>query len=136
MNGLLLDTCAAIWIGLGAEIAAEARAELDAAWVSSTPVYVSPISALEIGMLVAKGRLAMTMPPDDWFSMLLKRNVTLAEMPPRVLMASSFLPGAPPNDPYDRVIASTARADGLKLMTRDAKLLAYAAAGHLSAIAC
>jgi PIN domain nuclease of toxin-antitoxin system len=46
------------------------------------------------------------------------------------------LPGAPPRDPADRIIAATAREHGYTVMTRDATLLAYAREGYLSAVEC
>jgi PIN domain nuclease of toxin-antitoxin system len=57
-------------------------------------------------------------------------------MPPEVLIASAFLPGSPPRDPADRIIAATARAFGLALITRDGELMAYGESGHLITIAC
>jgi len=62
--------------------------------------------------------------------------VRLADMSPDVLIASSFLPGTPPRDPADRILAATAREYGYRLMTRDTPLLAYARQGHLQALAC
>jgi PIN domain nuclease of toxin-antitoxin system len=63
-------------------------------------------------------------------------NVKLAELPPRVLLESSLLPGSPPRDPANRVIAATAREFGFTVMTRDRALLDYAREGYLSAIEC
>jgi PIN domain nuclease of toxin-antitoxin system len=57
-------------------------------------------------------------------------------MPPDVLIASSFLPGKPPRDPADRIIAATAGHYGATLMTRDKALLDYGGQGHLSVMAC
>jgi PIN domain nuclease of toxin-antitoxin system len=53
-----------------------------------------------------------------------------------VLLDSSFLPGTFHGDPADRIIAATAREHGFTVMTRDRLLLAYAAEGHLAALAC
>jgi predicted nucleic acid-binding protein len=53
-----------------------------------------------------------------------------------ILLDSSFLPGAPPHDLADCIIAVTAREHGYTVMTRDAALLAYAREGHLSAVEC
>jgi PIN domain nuclease of toxin-antitoxin system len=60
----------------------------------------------------------------------------LADLSPHLLIASSFLPGSPPRDPADRIIAATARENGWRLITRDKILLNYARAGHLEALAC
>jgi PIN domain nuclease of toxin-antitoxin system len=57
-------------------------------------------------------------------------------MPPELLIASSALPGAPPRDPSDRIIAATARDLGATLITRDKKLLDYGKQGYVSVVGC
>jgi PIN domain nuclease of toxin-antitoxin system len=100
-------------------------------------VAVSPITAWEIATLAARGRLALTLAPIAWFAALLRqKGVVLAPMPPDVLIASATLPGNPPRDPADRIIAATARQYGHVVVTRDGELLPYARARHLDAIAC
>jgi hypothetical protein len=44
--------------------------------------------------------------------------VRLAASPPRLLIASTMLPGRPRNDPLDLVIAATGRALGYTIITR------------------
>ena len=60
----------------------------------------------------------------------------LAPMPPELLIASAFLPGTPPRDPADRIIAATARVFDLTLVTRDEELFQYGQAGHVLTIRC
>ena len=133
---VLLDTCAAIWLMNGDPLRPASREALAAAQVANE-VNVSPITAWEIAMLVARGRLALTRAPTAWFAALLALpGVALAPMPPDVLMASATLPGPPLRDPADRIIAATARAYGHSIITRDAVLIAYAAARHVDVIAC
>jgi PIN domain nuclease of toxin-antitoxin system len=55
---------------------------------------------------------------------------------PKILLDSTALPGSPPADPADRIIAATARVQGFVIVTRDRKLLDYAREGHIRAIAC
>lgn len=129
---VLLDTCALLWTANGDPIDSTASATLDQA----AEVAVSPITAWEVGQLVARGRIALPMPPAAWFDTCLESGVTLAAMPPDVLIASSFLPGPPLRDPADRIVVATARAYGYVLMTRDASILAAGEAGHLKALAC
>jgi PIN domain nuclease of toxin-antitoxin system len=62
--------------------------------------------------------------------------VRLADMSPDLLIAASFLPGKPPRDPADRIIAATARDYGCTLVTRDRALLAYGEQGHIRVLAC
>lgn len=137
MSAIIIDTCAALWLSSDGAISDEATAALDGASDTGTPIYVSPITAWEVGMLASKDRVKLLMTPERWFEGLLARSgLRLADMPPRVLIASSFLPGRPPNDPADRIIAATARDLGATLITRDRQLLAYAEQGYLRAVAC
>jgi PIN domain nuclease of toxin-antitoxin system len=134
---LLLDTCAAIWITTEEPFSKEAFNVLQRAREAGGPIYVSPITAWEIGLLVARGRLNLLMAPDRWFERLLQApGLQLAEMPPDILMVSSFLPGKPPNDPADRIFIATAREYRYRLVTRDRPLLEYAREGHIQALAC
>jgi PIN domain nuclease of toxin-antitoxin system len=88
-------------------------------------------------MLVSRNRMTLLMKPEAWFDRLLQApGMSLAELSPELLIASSFLPGRPPRDPADRIMAATAREDGLRLVTRDRPLLEYADQGHIQALAC
>jgi PIN domain nuclease of toxin-antitoxin system len=55
---------------------------------------------------------------------------------PGLLIASAFLPGRRPRDPADRIIAATARAHDLAIVTRDSELIPNGEAGHVVTIAC
>jgi PIN domain nuclease of toxin-antitoxin system len=134
---VLLDTCAAIWLMSRAPLSSASRAAIRAAQTANLGVYLSPFTAWEIGTLVSKGRLHLTLSPEVWFeSLLALPGVRLAELTPRLLIASTALPGKPPSDPADRIIAATARLNGYRVITRDSKLLAYAVQGHILATAC
>jgi PIN domain nuclease of toxin-antitoxin system len=134
---LLLDTCAAIWISANQPFRQEAEQRLNAARSIGEPVFVSPMTAWEIGMLVSRGRLNLQMNPERWFSRLLEAPyLELAELSPAVLVAASYLPGEPPNDPADRIIAATVREYGYTLVTRDRALLRYADQGYCKALCC
>jgi len=136
MRPFLLDTCAAIWISQNDSLTEEADRALREADTIAGAVVVSPITAWEIGVLVARGRIALARDPAGWFQALIDAGIELAPMPPAILVASSFLPGSALRDPADRILAATARAMNYRLMTRDERLLDYAAAGHLAAITC
>jgi PIN domain nuclease of toxin-antitoxin system len=134
---VLLDTCAAIWLVNGDPMSADSRASITAAQRGNLGVYVSPITAWEIATLVANNRLQLALSPEAWFDALLGlAGVRLAAMPPAVLIASAVLPGVPPQDPVDRIIAATSRAFRYPVITRDGELMGYARAGHIEAIAC
>jgi PIN domain nuclease of toxin-antitoxin system len=134
---LLLDTCAAIWISTEQPFARQTTEAIERARAAGEPNYVSPITAWEVGLLVSRGRLNMQMTADRWFARLTEApGLRLGEMPPSVLIASSFLPGALHGDPADRILAATAREFGYRLVTRDRPLLDYAEQGHIQALAC
>ncbi|HEY3797267.1 MAG TPA: type II toxin-antitoxin system VapC family toxin [Caulobacteraceae bacterium] len=133
---ILLDTCALLWLVDAGRISPEAEAALDGAEQSGAGIFVSPISAWEIGQLASKGRLTLRLEPRDWFRDALAGGLSLAPMPPEILVASSYLPGGRLRDPADRIIAATARAYRYRLMTRDRPLLAFGDDGHVDTVAC
>jgi PIN domain nuclease of toxin-antitoxin system len=134
---LLLDTCATIWISAQQPMAHGAEEALTTARARDETVFVSPITAWEIGLLVSDGRLNLQMTPERWFARLMQApGLQLADILPSVLIAASFLPGQPPRDPADRILAATAREHGFQLVTRDRRLLDYAKQGHIQALAC
>lgn len=134
---ILLDTCAAIWLANGDNLSPAALIAINRVHADDEHVLVSPITAWEVGLLVCRGRMNLLMPPERWFGRLLEApGLRLAAITPDVLIASSFLPGRPPRDPADRIMAATAREYGYALMTRDRPLLDYAEQGHIQAIAC
>lgn len=129
----LLDTCAMIWISQGDPIAEDALARLE----TGSPVSLSAMSAWELGVLVAKGRLASVKPPLRWFNDFVEAaDLEVEAVTPDILVASSFLPGPVHNDPMDRILIATAREHDLTIVTRDRAILAYGEAGHVKTLAC
>jgi PIN domain nuclease of toxin-antitoxin system len=134
---LLLDTCAIIWIALNEPIKPEAKAAMKAAIAADEKVRVSPISAWELGLLSAKGRLPTARPPITLFGeVIATAGIRVEALSPEVLIESSFLPGALHSDPADRILIATARTLDLTLLTRDRAILDYARQGHVRALAC
>jgi len=134
---LLWDTCAAIWIYEKARLSQTALDAMSAAYREGVPSYISPITAWEIGMLTSRGRLQLLIKAERWFANLFQvPGVQLADMSPDLLIASSYLPGKPPRDPTDRIIAATARDLGATLVTRDRALLDYGAQGYVAVLEC
>ena len=136
-DSILLDTCAAIWLMDGRPMSESSLLAIRGAGEANVGVYLSPFTAWEIGTLIARQRLHLTLSPEVWFETLLAEpGVRLATLTPKILIASTALPGKPPADPADRIIAATARVHGHVVITRDGKLLEYARAGHIRATMC
>ncbi len=88
-------------------------------------------------MLSRNGRLTSKIAPLTLFQDFVAADgFTTADLPPAVLVGSSYLPGDFHNDPADRIIVATARALDLTVVTSDRLILEYAARGHVRALAC
>ncbi len=138
MPALLLDTCALIFIADDRPIRPSARQQVTAAGVGDG-VFVSPVSAWEIGLLAAKKALNFRPDPKAWFNAFLASpGVRLTLLTPEIAIESSFLPSPPPlhGDPADRLLIATARSLGIPIVTRDRHILGYARAGLVQAIPC
>jgi PIN domain nuclease of toxin-antitoxin system len=136
---LLVDTCALIWIAgmTGNQHLGAVEGALDQARADGKPVYVSPMTAWELGMLAAKGRLPLPLPVKAWIDrVMLAGEMRWAALSVEVLLASNTLPGNVQGDPADRIIIATAREYGFRVVTRDRKILDYAEMGHVMALEC
>jgi len=136
-KGLLLDTCAVIWMTKNewvADIAADAVSKAESRGI---PLYVSPVTAWELGMLLARGRVTETKPAKLWYDSFRKEaNVEELTVSSDIFVASCFLPQLTHKDPIDRILIATAREHDLTIITRDRAILAYGAAGHVRTLAC
>ena len=102
-------------------------------------VLVSPVSAWEIGLLARRprGTLSFQPSPQSWFADLLALpGMRLTPLSARAAIAASYLPGQLHSDPADRLLIATARELDVPIVTRDRRILDYAAQGHVQAIAC
>jgi PIN domain nuclease of toxin-antitoxin system len=131
----IVDTCLLLfWSQPDETVAPVARQAIEAA---DDGIYVSAISAWEIGMLVSKGRLNLTRNPLEWFRAFVdEREIRVLDVTPEILVSASFLPQPLHNDPADRILIATAREHDLTIITRDRAILAYGAAGHVRTLAC
>ncbi|HMO49232.1 MAG TPA: type II toxin-antitoxin system VapC family toxin [Rubrivivax sp.] len=132
---MLLDTHALIWLVAGDErLRPAVRRRIEAA-AQARQLWVSAITPWEIGMLVAKGRLALDRDVMDWLhAALALPGVRLAPLELALAVASTRLPGEPHGDPADRLIVATARHLGATLVTADHALLAYGRLGHVGVL--
>jgi PIN domain nuclease of toxin-antitoxin system len=76
-------------------------------------------------MLVTLGRLTPNGTPESWLSELIEKSgVVVRDLTPAIAVLSTQFPESFPHDPADRLIAATARAEGIALLTRDEKIQA------------
>jgi PIN domain nuclease of toxin-antitoxin system len=136
VRGLLLDTCAVIWLGLGQRMKPSSL-ELIAENTVDGQVFVSPFTAWELSLLSTRRRLSLGMDAENWLTEFLRRDgLAMSPLPIRVLVAAHQLPGTPPNDPADRILIATARQFGHAIVTRDRRILDYGDAGLVQTVVC
>ena len=135
-DDLLLDTCVLVFSSTGVKMSEDGLNVLEEALGADT-AFVSPISAWEIGRAMSLGRIASPLSPLEFYRRFVGLDgVEQCDMPPEVLVSSSYLPGELHRDPMDRILVATAREYDMTILTRDRAILDYAAAGHVKALAC
>lgn len=135
---VLLDTNAVIWL-VNERPMTPGSVDLIRRAAAVGRLLVSPVSAWEVGMLAASHRsgLRFRPTPQDWFARVLEMpGIRLTPLAPDAAIDSAFLPGDFHRDPADRLLIATARRLAATIVTRDRQILAYAARGHVDAIAC
>ncbi len=138
-SGLLLDTCAVIWLANGNLSQPVVNAIILAGLAAG--VFVSPISAWEVGMLSNPrgNRPALQFLPDPkaWFAKVMAGPaIREAALTPEIAVDASYLPGNMHGDPADRLLVATARHLGIPLVTRDARIIAYGEQGFVQVLPC
>ena len=122
---IVLDTHAWLcWISNPEKLGPAAASAIEQA-MEENGIFLSSISTWELALLVAKGRLTLSIDVRDWvrkteslpFVRFLPVDNTIA-------LRSVDLPGAFHADPADRIIAATALTTGLPLVSRDEKMRA------------
>lgn len=133
---ILLDTCALLFVANDAKIDNLADQEISEA-AHDGRLYISPISAWEIGVGVAKNRLKLPLEPLEFFQRFLHfMKAQISTLSPEILIGSSVLPGRLHGDPADRILIASARYLDMILVTRDELILAYGAEGNLRTLVC
>ena len=109
---MVVDTHAALWyLADDPALSVRAAAALDAMTIAGRPIYVPAICVVEAIYLAEKGRI-----PGTALERLLR---ALEEPNPRFVLAPLDVPDLP-----DRVIAATAAAPRLPLVTKDGRIRA------------
>ena len=133
---LLLDTHVWIWFMLAnAELAVSERQVINRA-AASGQLRVAAMSVWEAALLASRGRIALGRPLAQWIMEAVSApGLSIEPLLPQIAVEACSLPEAFHRDPADRLIVATARVANATLMTRDQRILDYAARGHLTAIA-
>jgi PIN domain nuclease of toxin-antitoxin system len=119
---ILLDTHVVIWLGLEpARVSKNARRAIDQARREGTGLAISGITLFEITLLSDKKRIHF-IPNLETFLTDIESRFIVLPISGRICARSSLLPSSYPNDPADRIIAGTALAEDLTLITADREI--------------
>ncbi len=120
---ILLDTCAFLWIAAGSRELSPAARELFRS--PDNEVYLSSVSAWEIAVKSALGRLPMPLPPERF----VPEARALHHIQPLPLDEDSCLLAAKlpslHRDPFDRMLVCQAMAGALVILTPDPDIARY-----------
>ena len=133
---MLLDTHVWLWFMLAnAELASNEQNAINRA-AASGRLRIAAISVWEAALLASRGRVALRRPLAQWIAEAVSvPGLSIEPLLPQVAVEAASLPETFHRDPADRLIVATARVTNATLMTRDQRILDYAARGHLAAVA-
>lgn len=119
----LLDTHAFIW--LATDQVRLSKAARDAIRRSDEGLYISAVTAWELGLLANRGRFEVDIDPAVLLATACRRH-GIEEIPLRGedALRSTQLP-ALHRDPFDRILVALAIQEGLVLVSKDEQLARY-----------
>ena len=123
---ILLDTHAWLWWANGSpELSDEARRLVDRG-LDDAAVSISCISSWEVAMLLARGRLELSIDAQRWIGTFEQmEGITFVPVDNAIALRAVSLPAPFHADPADRIIVATAIALDATLVTRDGRIRAY-----------
>jgi PIN domain nuclease of toxin-antitoxin system len=120
---VLLDTCTLLWLVADPSKLSDRSKEVLSK--EDEPLFVSAITAFEIGLKHRKGRLSLPMKADVWYEQALSfHGVGEIQVSGRIAARSTMLPDLH-SDPCDRIIVATAQLQDLTVLTPDDYIKAY-----------
>jgi PIN domain nuclease of toxin-antitoxin system len=126
-GALLLDTHIALWLDSGNDrLRPSTRALIDDCWQNGGTIYLSPVTAWEIALLVDTGRIDLDVPVDAWVQRFLDRpGIEGAPLTHRAAARSYQLNHLENRDPADRLLIATAIELRCPLVTYDERITQF-----------
>jgi len=115
---ILLDTHVVLWELQGSKtVGPKAQETIEGA----SELTFSVVSFAEIGVKVAIGKLVV---PDDIHEHIIRTGVRILDLTPSHGLGVAQLP-MHHRDPFDRLLISQARSEGLTMLTADTRIANY-----------
>jgi len=120
---ILLDTCTLLWLVAGDDtLSTNAKNMITK---NEQGLFVSAISAFEIGVKVKKKKLKLPKTLSKWYQLALElHNITEIPVSSEIAILSTELEQLH-NDPADRLIIATASLNHLTILTPDKLIKGY-----------
>ncbi len=102
---------------------------LAAQTIRETPphdIRIAAISLWELALLLDRGRILLSIPPERWLPRALDESgIAVEPLTPDIALEAYRLPEPFHRDPADRLIVATTRVLGARLVTRDGLIRSY-----------
>ena len=128
----LLDTHAWIWWNMNPRMLSSKARSVISDGSRYEEILLSAISLWEFCKLLQKGRLCISIDPEQWIETAMEiPGLRLVPLTPSIAYASTVLPEPFHEDPADQIITATAREENATVITKDKRILKY---GHVRSL--
>jgi PIN domain nuclease of toxin-antitoxin system len=119
---ILLDTNVVLWVAFDADrLSKKAKEAIAEARRTGRGLAISDMTLLELAMLASKRRIRLDVSAESFLSQL-ETSLSVLPMNAQICACAFALPRRYFKDPADRIIAGTALAKGLTLITADREI--------------